>query len=124
MIKYGRLLGTILFLLAGAVSLQAGEIEEIRYRGKLYKVYVVKLREANIQMVWKDKDGEPISNFNRLRDELRSQKRVLTFAMNGGIFNPQLEPVGLYIEKGKQLRPLNLEEGKVIFSSSLMAYFI
>ncbi|GAB5525954.1 MAG: hypothetical protein Roseis2KO_38260 [Roseivirga sp.] len=110
MIKYGRLLGLLLFLLASAVSLQAGEIEEIRYRGKLYKVYVVKLRDANIQMVWKDEDGEPLTNFNRLRDVVRSQKRRLTFAMNGGIFNPELEPVGLYIEKGKQLRPLNLED--------------
>lgn len=112
MIKYSRLLTIVLFLLAVAISLQAGEIEEIRYRGKLYKVYVVKLREANIQMVWKDEDGEPISNFNRLRDLVRGQKRELTFAMNGGIFNPGLEPVGLYIEKGKQLRPLNLEEGR------------
>lgn len=112
MIKYGRLLGLILLLLLGIVTAQAGEIEEIRYRGKLYKVYVVKLREANIQMVWKDKDGEPLTNFNRLRDQVRSQKRKLTFAMNGGIFNPELEPVGLYVEKGKGLRPLNLKDGQ------------
>lgn len=94
----------------GATCL-AGEIEEVRYRGKLYKVYVVKLREANIQMVWKDKDGEPISSFDRLRDLQRRQKRELTFAMNGGIFNPRLEPVGLYVEKGKPMRPLNLNDG-------------
>lgn len=110
MIKYLRYLWLTLFFLAGTAVMQGGEIVEIRYRGKLYKVYVVKLREANIQMVWKDKDGEPLSNFNRLRDQMRNDKREMIFAMNGGIFNPQLEPVGLYIEKGRQMRPLNLKD--------------
>lgn len=100
---------TLVFLTA-TIAMQGGEIEEIRFRGKLYKVYVVKLREANIQMVWKDKDGEPLSNFNRLRDQMRSDKREMVFAMNGGIFNPELEPVGLYIEKGRQMRSLNLKD--------------
>lgn len=111
MIKGYRLLWSIVFFLTSLAVLQGGEIEEIRYRGKLYKVYVVKLRESNIQMVWKDSEGEPLSNFNRLKDHLQKQKREMIFAMNGGIFNPDLEPVGLYIEKGKQMRPINLKDG-------------
>ncbi len=109
--KHWRLIWSVVFLSVMSSTCLAGEIEEIRYRGKLYKVYVVKLREANLQMVWKDEDGEPISSFDRLRDIQRSRKRELTFAMNGGIFNPQLQPVGLYIEKGKTMRPLNLKDG-------------
>lgn len=108
MIKQYQLVWAIVFFFISLTVLQAGEVEEIRYRGKLYKVYVVKLRESNIQMVWKDSEGEPLSNFSRLKGHLHKQKREMIFAMNGGIFNPGLEPVGLYIEKGKQMRPLNL----------------
>jgi len=39
-------------------------------------------------------------------------EKTLLFATNGGIFSPHYEPVGLYVEEGQTLFPLNLAEGE------------
>lgn len=104
------LLSLCFVLLTPAVV--GAELQEVRFRGKSYKVYVVRLSDAEVQLLWKDKDGEPFSNFNRLKDYLRKEDKEMTFAMNAGIFNPNLEPVGLYIEKGDEQRPLNLKNDR------------
>lgn len=47
----------------------------------------------------------------RLEEALRSQGKRLVFAMNAGMFDPARAPVGLYVENGRQLRPLVLSDG-------------
>lgn len=106
-------LAHIIFALLFFASLSSrAQVKEVRYLGKSYKVYVVRLRESNIQMYWKDEKGKLYRDFKRLGSHLKAQKREMTFAMNAGIFNPEQAPVGLYIEQGKELRPIDLKEGR------------
>lgn len=51
-------------------------------------------------MFWKDGKGQPYNNFSNVLQ----QNPKLVFLMNGGMFTPEHEPVGLFIENGKVLR--------------------
>ena len=62
-------------------------------------------------MYWKDEDGTGFKNFGALKKWLKTQKKELTFAMNGGMFHEGGIPVGLYIENGKELNPLDTGKG-------------
>ena len=46
-----------------------------------------------------------------VQTDLSRQGRSLTFAMNAGMFQPDLSPVGLYIEDGRQLTPIVTSDG-------------
>ena len=55
---------------------------------------------SQIRMFWKDGKGQPYNNFGNVLQ----QNPKLVFLMNGGMFTPDHEPVGLFIENGKVLR--------------------
>ncbi len=49
--------------------------------------------------------------FSAVDADLAPQGLALGFAMNAGMFRPDLTPVGLYVEDGKQLRPIVTSDG-------------
>ncbi len=61
---------------------------------------------------WKAPDGTPMRTFEALKTQLTAEGRPPVFMMNAGIFEPGGIPSGLHIENGKQLRPINLADGK------------
>ena len=65
----------------------------------------------DVRMVWKDSDGSRYSSFASVDDDLHDEGRALRFAMNGGMFTPNNAPLGLYIEQGRRLHPLNKHKG-------------
>lgn len=68
--------------------------------------YVVSPSE-NIRFYWKNTTGEIIGNHKNLRDYLLENGDVLKFAMNGGMYNKDHSPQGLYIENGEELSVLD-----------------
>jgi uncharacterized protein YigE (DUF2233 family) len=50
-------------------------------------------------------DGVPYGGFADLRRQLWAERRVLTFAMNAGMYHDDLSPVGYFAEYGKVLKP-------------------
>lgn len=91
---------------------QSGEVQQLRFKGKSYRVYRVNLDSQQIDFEWKNSKGRPLMSLSRLIRMKQAQQEEVVFATNGGIFNPQLQPVGLYIEKGRELRQLNLKKGR------------
>ncbi len=69
--------------------------------------YVVNLQEQQLKFYWKDETGSLFSNIGKLKKELENKGEQLVFATNGGMFSPTHEPVGLYIENGKTIYPIN-----------------
>jgi len=69
-----------------------------------------------LSIFWQDAQGAPFRTFSALADELAEQDRVLAFAMNGGMYQANLHPVGLLIVEGKQLKHANTVdiEGDVV----------
>ena len=50
-------------------------------------------------------------SFNAVEAELAAQGETLGFAMNAGMYHPDLSPVGLYIEDYQQKKPLVTRAG-------------
>lgn len=84
----------------------------INYRNQDFYSYVVDLTKSNLSFNSKTKSGEWIKTINRLKNYLSLQNKTLIFATNGGMFNQNFNPVGLYIENGKELFHINLGDGK------------
>ena len=61
---------------------------------------------VNISLYWKT-NGENFKNINKLKDVLVKQKNKLIFATNGGMFDEHLNPIGLFINNGNLIKPLN-----------------
>jgi len=104
------LLGLAVVLLAGAGASDAAFAEPCRnesFRGAAYIVCRFDPRKDDVRIVWKDGDGRPFRTFDALAAELKGEGRSLQFAMNGGMYEEDLSPVGLHIENGKQLAKAN-----------------
>ena len=74
---------------------------------------IVDPAKEQITLFWKDEhgQGEVLGNIGALEQEVKRLGRKLVFAMNGGMYDPQQAPVGLYVEEGQVLHKLNTTKG-------------
>ncbi|MBC8757533.1 phosphodiester glycosidase family protein [Kordia sp. YSTF-M3] len=68
--------------------------------------YEVNPKTEKLQFYWKNDEGEVYSNFQNLKTQLQAKQQELVFAMNGGMYQKDQSPQGLYIENGKLKSPL------------------
>ncbi|RYU93057.1 phosphodiester glycosidase family protein [Emticicia agri] len=92
-------------------KIEANKAEKVVMNGNSYSTYTVDLRASKLTFYHKTPDGKPIGTFKYLYEYLDRQQKSLVFATNGGIYTETLVPLGLYIENGKQLVPLNRRQG-------------
>jgi uncharacterized protein YigE (DUF2233 family) len=71
----------------------------------------VDVRTERIELFLRDDAGDPFKRFDRLKSWLASRNKRLRFAMNAGMFQPDLSPVGLLVQNGQEVSPLNLSDG-------------
>lgn len=93
--------------LALAGALAAARAERVQFLDKEFICYWVDWRTDQLGLYWKDRNDKPLATFSRLREHVRPAE--LKFAINAGIFSRDLTPLGLHVEGGRQLRPLNLK---------------
>ena len=60
--------------------------------------YIVNPKNINLDFYWKNDKGERFKNAENLNLWLKTQKRELVFAVNGGMYKKDNSPQGLYIE--------------------------
>lgn len=72
--------------------------------------HIVDPKTSDLQFYLSDKNEQNYLTFERLRNDLKQQNKTLVFAMNGGMFNKDFTPQGLYIEDGKTIAPIDLNE--------------
>ena len=63
--------------------------------------YRVDPTKQTLALFWRDEQGKPFQTFQNLKRKLAKQNKKLVFAMNGGIFQQDLKPLGLYVENGE-----------------------
>ncbi|TBR38772.1 MULTISPECIES: phosphodiester glycosidase family protein [Dyella] len=107
------LLLALLTTLAGCSrQAQAVDSDERVFEGQTFRVVSVDLKREPLSLHWKDpEDGQPYNDIETLRQWGLSHDRRLLFAANAGIYDRQFAPLGLYVEEGKTLVPLNLFRG-------------
>ncbi len=96
---------------AFAMSTLAVETKEHTFNGKRYLVSTVDLERESLQLFLGDGRGKYFNNFENVERWLVERKRRLAFAMNAGMFHPGFAPVGLFVDHGRTIGKLNLDEG-------------
>lgn len=68
-------------------------------------------RTDRLELFLRDDTGRTFKRFDALKSWLAGKNEQLRFAMNAGMFQRDFSPVGLLVQDGKQVSPLNLSEG-------------
>ena len=84
---------------------------DIEASGRPYTICTADSSTDRLGLFWKDAAGKPFGTFAQLAASLAQTRRTLVFAMNGGMFQSDLSPVGLYVEGGAERHPANTREG-------------
>ncbi len=85
------------------------------YAGQNYVVCDYDARRDDVRLYLNDTGGHPYSDFSALARDLKAKGRELMFAMNGGMYEADLSPVGLYVEDGKRVHSADLRAGATNF---------
>jgi len=82
---------------------------ERSYQSVSYVICTVDLRAYLVRLFWKDQRQQAYAGFDHL--PRRVEDGPIVFAMNAGMHEEDLSPVGLYVENGKTLKPANRKNG-------------
>jgi uncharacterized protein YigE (DUF2233 family) len=69
------------------------------------------VRTNRLELFLRDETGRTFNRFDRLAAWLAGRNQQLRFAMNAGMYNPDFTPVGLLVEDGREISPLNVAGG-------------
>ena len=106
------LLGLLLALPGCTSKAQALDSDEVAFAGQQYRVVHINLKREQLGLHWRNpQDGQPFGSVESLRQWGEAHGRRLLFAANAGIYDHKFAPLGLYVEGGKTLVPLNLAHG-------------
>jgi uncharacterized protein YigE (DUF2233 family) len=72
-------------------------------------VHVVDLNKTDLSFFYKNESGENFNNHGNLKKAVLAKNKKLLFAVNGGMYNQDHTPQGLYIEKGNQIAPIDTQ---------------
>lgn len=112
LIRYLLALTGVSLLLAGCNQVQPMESRVVHFQGQDFTVVSLDLHRESLSLHWKNPDnGQPFSDIQTLREWGASNGKRLMFAANAGIYDAAFSPLGLYVENGKTLVPLNLFRG-------------
>jgi len=77
------------------------------FLNKNYIVVEVDPKKLSVELFNKI-DKNRVHNFNTIEKQKLENKEELIFAMNAGMFDENLMPIGLYVSEGKLIHPINL----------------
>lgn len=75
-----------------------------------FATFTVNSQKANIEFFWKNDNGEIFGSIENLRLNVEKKGKKLRFAMNGGMFMENNQPLGLFIQNRKTITKLNTKE--------------
>jgi uncharacterized protein YigE (DUF2233 family) len=77
-----------------------------------FRVATIDLARADLDLHWRNPDtGKPFASIHALQAWGTAHGRRLLFAANAGIYDAHAKPLGLFVENGKVLKPLNTAHG-------------
>ena len=88
-----------------------GPCRPVTYERNSYVVCQFDLRHYTPKLFWKQPNGEPYGSLQNIPRRADSDTRQLVFATNGGMYQSDRSPVGLYIENGRELVRANTAAG-------------
>lgn len=108
--RYLTVLSVILLTQPTAGAAAGKEIcKTMFHAGREFVACEVDLRRHQVRLFWKGPDEVAYGSFDRLLNAVEGTRLLL--AMNGGMYHPDLSPVGLYVEDGKELKKASTTNG-------------
>ncbi len=86
---------------------QAEPCRDESFKNSSYIVCSFDPTREDLRIFWRGDDGKPYRTFAALAADLEGKGKSLRFAMNGGMYEVDYRPVGLYIENGRELTRAN-----------------
>ncbi len=104
-----RILGLLSGLLLTSIASVplAAELKSIGTGDLQLDVCQIDTTSDTLRMFWRAPDGAIFGDFDQVQRSLLGSHEKLLCASNGGFYGKDLHPIGLYVEGGKLLRPLN-----------------
>ena len=99
----------VLLAISGNARAEEPVCRRVSHEGQGYSVCTADLRRHSVRLYWRAADGDPYGGFRRLLPEAGPN---LLAAMNAGMYDPALAPVGLYVENGRELKAANTANGE------------
>jgi uncharacterized protein YigE (DUF2233 family) len=97
---------TLLCLVASGTA-HAEPCRSESFKGASYTVCSFDLTKDELRIYWRGSNDKPYRTFAALAADLEAKSKSLRFAMNGGMYEGDFRPVGLYIENGHELTRAN-----------------
>lgn len=97
------------FLLCIQMHVQAAEVSLQNFKAKNYVVFQPS-DLSQLHLALNDHTGQVLGSFKAWQ-KLLTACQPLKFGMNAGMYHPNYQPVGLYIENSKQQVALNTQQG-------------
>lgn len=104
--------GALIATLAGPAAAETGGpavCRPLAHDGTRYTVCTVDLRRHQLKLYWQNPDGVPYGSLGSLSRSPAGARLVM--AMNAGMYHGDLSPVGLYVEDGRELKPVSRAAG-------------
>jgi uncharacterized protein YigE (DUF2233 family) len=73
--------------------------------------YTVDPKVQDLQLYWKDDSAKIFRSIRNLKNWLSTRNKTLVFAMNGGMYQQDNSPQGLFIQEHKTITKLNTGNG-------------
>ena len=84
----------------------------LAFDGQNYRVVHLDLKHEKLTLHWREAtSGQPFGSIDAVRQWGEQRGQRLLFAANAGIYDRKFAPLGLYVEDGKTVVPLNLAHG-------------
>lgn len=76
-----------------------------------YTVCEIDLRRYRLGLFWQGRDGTPYGSLGAFKRAMDAAHDPALVAMNAGMYQPDLSPVGLFVTGGRELHPANFADG-------------
>jgi uncharacterized protein YigE (DUF2233 family) len=96
-----------LLCLAVPATAQAVNCRNTSFEGAAYIACSFDPAKQDLRLFWRGADDKPYLTFAALARDLKSKGKSLRFAMNGGMYQDDFSPVGLYVENRRELTRAN-----------------
>jgi uncharacterized protein YigE (DUF2233 family) len=110
LIAAGAIVAVVALLLFWRVA-PAPACDRITFEGTPFMVCTYNSQADELRLVWQRKGGNALRSFEALEEDLGQETSRVRFAMNVGMFNSEGSPIGVHVERGVALRPLNRSDG-------------
>lgn len=102
-------LETLAFETLTTVNVCTGiDFYELSFKGVPLEGITIK-DPAEIQLFHRNDKNDLFRSFDKLEKLAKKEGKTLKFAMNGGMFEPTFQPVGLLVTDGIERKPINLK---------------